>query len=92
MYTVLRRYADRAVLDAVAARQADVKALLTGVPGFISYQALRSGAGGVTITTCNDQAGTTESSRRAAEWIRENVSVAAGSPPEITEGEVFIHF
>ena len=40
MYTVLRRYTDRAVLDAVAARQADVKALLTGVPGFISYHCL----------------------------------------------------
>ncbi len=93
MYTVLRRYTgDRAVLDAVAARQADVEALLRGVPGFISYQALRAGADSVTITTCTDQAGTTESSRVAADWVRQNVSVAAGNPPEITEGEVFIHF
>lgn len=92
MYTVLRRYADRTVLDAVAARQAEVEALLRGVPGFIAYQALRAGAGGVTITTCDDQAGTTESNRVAAAWVRENVAGAAGSPPEITEGEVFIHF
>jgi hypothetical protein len=92
MYTVVRRYQDRAVLDAVAARQADVEALLRGVPGFISYQALRAGAGGMTITTCADQAGTAESSRVAAAWVRENVPQAAGTPPEIIEGEVFINF
>jgi hypothetical protein len=93
MYTVLRRYNDRVVVDAVNERQADVEAILRGVPGFISYQALRSGTGGITITTCDDQAGTTESSRRAAEYVRENIPAAAGgSPPEITEGEVFLHF
>ena len=92
MYTVLRRYPDQVVLDAIVERKTDVEALLRGVPGFISYQALRAGAGGLTITTCKDQAGTTESSRRAAEYIRENVSVAAGTPPEIIEGEVVFHF
>lgn len=91
MYVVLRRYADRAVLDAVAARQADVEALLRGVPGFIAYYAVRTGAGGVTVTVCQDQAGTTESTRVAAEWVRQNVS-AAGSPPEVTEGETIINF
>jgi hypothetical protein len=92
MYAVLRRYADRAVLEAIAARQADVEAVLRGVPGFVAYYALRSGEGGVTVTLCQDQAGTAESTRRAAAWVRENVSAAAGSPPEVTEGEVFIDF
>jgi hypothetical protein len=92
MYVVLRRYADRTVLDAVAAHQADVEALLRGVPGFVAYYAVRAGAGGVTVTVCQDQAGTTESTRRAAEWVRQNVSAAAGSPPEVTEGETVINF
>ncbi len=92
MYTVLRRYADHVVVDAVVALQDDVQALLRGVPGFVSYQALRAGAGGVTITTCDDQAGTTESSRRAADFIRERVPAAAGTPPEISEGEVVLRF
>jgi hypothetical protein len=92
MYIGLRRYSDQSVLDAVAARQADIEAVLRGVPGFVAYYAMRSGAGGVTITVCEDQAGTTESTRRAAEWVRQNVSVAAGSPPEVTEGEAVINF
>jgi hypothetical protein len=92
MYAVMRRYADSSVLDAVAARQADVEEVLRGVPGFVAYYAVRSGAGGVTITLCADQAGTIESTRRAAEWVRQNVSAAAGSPPEVTEGEIFINF
>lgn len=92
MYIVLRRYADHTVLDAITARQADVEQVLRGVPGFVSYYAVRSGTGGVTITVCQDQAGTTESTRRAAEWVRQNVSVAAGSPPEVIEGEAVITF
>jgi hypothetical protein len=92
MYAVLRRYTDPAVLDAIATRQADVEAILRAVPGFIAYYAVRSGAGGVTVTVCADQAGTTESTRRAADWVRQNASAAAGSPPEVTEGEVFINF
>jgi hypothetical protein len=47
--------------------------------------------GGATITICEDQAGTEESVRRAAEWVRQNVQ-GADSPPEITEGEVGLHF
>jgi hypothetical protein len=92
MYMVMRRYADRTVLDAVTERQADVEQVLRGVPGFVAYYAMRTGTGGVTVTVCQDQAGTAESTRRAAEWVRQNVSAAAGSPPEATEGEVVINF
>jgi len=92
MYAVFRRYADHTVIDAVAARQADVEQVLRGVPGFVAYYGVRSGTGGVTVTICEDQAGTTESTRRAAAWVRENVSMAAGSPPEVTEGEAVINF
>ncbi len=92
MYIVQRRYSGPTVIDAVVARQADVQALISGVPGFIAYYAVRTGAGGMTTTVCQDQAGTTESTRRAAEWLRENVSAAAGSPPEVTEGETVVNF
>lgn len=55
--------------------------LKTGHTGFVADYAVRSGGGGVTITICEDQAGTRESTRRAAEWVRANVTAAAGSPP-----------
>ena len=43
------------------------------------------------MTICQDKAGTDESSRRAAEWVKENVS-AMVDPPAITEGSTVLHF
>jgi hypothetical protein len=62
-----------------------------GVPGFVNYAAVRSGEGGVTVTVCEEKAGTDESSRRAAEWVKENVS-ATGNPPAMTEGTTVLQF
>ena len=93
MYAVVRTYSGQGaseVFDLIAQRQEDVKELLTGVPGFVNYAALRSSDGGVTVTVCEDKAGTDESSRRAAEWIKENASGTA-SPPAITEGDTVLH-
>lgn len=66
-------------------REEDGKALLAGVPGFVSYAAFRTDGGGATVTICQDKAGTDESSRRAAEWVKENVSTTV-EPPAITGG------
>ena len=95
MYAVVRRYKGAsavAIFDEVTRRQADVEKLIRGVPGFAAYYVVRSGEIVSSITVCQDQAGTAESNRVAAEWIRANVPAEAGSPPEITEGEVTIHF
>jgi hypothetical protein len=94
MYTVVRRYTGAdALADALIQNQPEITKLLTSIPGFMSYQAVRTGNGGVvTITTCEDQAGTAESVRRAAEWVRNNLSGASISPPEVSEGEVFLGF
>jgi hypothetical protein len=40
---------------------------------------------------CQDKAGTDESSRRAADWVRENVGSPVGAP-SITEGEASLEF
>ena len=94
MYVVVRRYTGASKLvEAMVARQSEVKDLISSVPGFRAYYAIETGNGGVaTITACDDQAGTTESSRRAAEWVRNNVSGVTISPPEISEGEAYINF
>jgi hypothetical protein len=57
----------------------------------LSYTAFRSGEGGLTVTVCQDKTGTDESSRRAAEWVKENIRATAG-PPTITEGSTVVHF
>ena len=94
MYAVVRSYSGQGaseLFDVMEQRAEDVKSLITGVPGFVSYAAMRSGDGGVTVTVCEDKAGTDESSRRAAEFVKENVS-ATGNPPAITEGNTVLQF
>ena len=93
MYAVIRRYTGASQLfDELARRRSDVEQLLRSVPGFRGYYLVRSGEGGASITLCDDQAGTSESTRIAAEWVRQNVPAAAGSPPQVTEGEVLYNF
>ena len=94
MYAVVRTYSGQGaseLFDLLGQREEDVQALISGVPGFVNYWALRSGDGGLTVTVCEDKAGTDESSRRAAEWVKENLSATA-DPPAITEGETVLHF
>ena len=89
MYVVVRSYSEQgasALFDVMGQREEDVKALISGVPGFVSYAAFRSGGGGMTVTVCTD-----ESSRRAAEWVKENVTTTV-DPPAITEGSTVLQF
>jgi hypothetical protein len=93
MHAVVRRYRGASVLnDLLAQRAQDVERLLSDVPGFVAYYAIGADDELATVTVCDDQAGTQESSRRAAEWVRQNLTGAAMAAPEITEGEAFIHF
>jgi hypothetical protein len=94
MYAVVRSYSGQGasdVFDLVESRAEDVQTLLGGVPGFVSYMAVRSGDGGVTVTVCDDEAGTDESSRRAAAFVKDNISTAV-DPPVITGGSTILQF
>jgi hypothetical protein len=94
MYAVVRRYAQGSALaDALIKSQAEVTTLLSSIPGFKAYYALRSGESVVaTVTVCDDKAGVDESIGRAAAWVRANMAGGTVSTPEITEGETFLNF
>ena len=94
MHVVVRSYSGQGaseLFDALAEREQDVKNIISSVPGFISYTAFRSNGGGQTVTVCQDKAGTDESSRRAADWVKENIDTTV-DPPGITEGSTVLHF
>jgi hypothetical protein len=94
MHVVVRSYSGEGaseLFDLLEQREDDIKELISGVPGFVSYAAFRSGDGGMTVTACEAKEGTDESSKRAAEWVGENVTGSA-SPPEITEGDTILQF
>ena len=79
------------LFDLLGRREEDVRELIGGVPGFVTYAAFRTDQGGATVTICQDKAGTDESSRRAAGWVQENATTAV-DPPTITEGSTVIQF
>ena len=94
MYVVVRSYSGQGaseLFDLLGQREEDVKELISGVPGFVRYAAFRSGDGGMTVTICEDKAGTDESSKRAADWVKENVTGTV-DPPAATEGSTILEF
>ena len=93
MHVVIRRWSNGSALaEAMIARRQEVESLLRDVPGFVAYYALRDGETVSTITVCNDQAGTQESTRRAGEWVRQNLTGVSMGAPEVTEGETYLQF
>lgn len=95
MHVVVRTYSGQSaseLFEKLEQREGEVRELIEGVPGFVSYVAFRSGDdAGSTVTVCEGKEGTDESSRRAAEWVKGNID-NPGSPPEISEGTSFLNF
>lgn len=92
MYAVIRRYSDVAILiKALDQKQEDVKRVLSEIPGFMAYYAVRDGEALATVTVSRDRESAEESSRRAAQWVHDNVAAQRVRPPEAIGGEVFIH-
>ena len=94
MHVVIRRYSGQGaseLFDLAGERQEDLKTIISAVPGFVSFAAFRTEGGGVAVTVCQDKTGTDESSRRAAEWVKEN-AITTVDPPATTEGSTFLQF
>jgi hypothetical protein len=56
MYAVVRSYSGQGaseLFEQLEQRNEEVKDLIGGVPGFVSYTAFRSGEGGLTVTVCH---------------------------------------
>ena len=93
MHAVVRTYSgagSKQLFDTLTERKAEVEAVLRSVPGLVSYTMVRSGDGGVTVTVCQDKAGTDESLRVARDWIQKNASGTGASPPAVSEGTVVL--
>jgi hypothetical protein len=91
MWASVRRYDNNPELaDRLASRSDEVKALISGVPGFVSYYLIHDGSATVSVTVAQDQAGVDASNDVAKNWLAEHAADVPSSPPHITEGEVLI--
>ncbi len=93
MHAVVRTYSGpgaKELVDLIETRLAEVESLIRSVSGFQAYSLIRTGDGGVTVTVCQDKAGTDESVRLARDWIQENASDLGTSPPAVSEGPVLL--
>jgi len=89
MHTVIRSYSGSgasALFDLLESSKQEVESLIRAVTGFVSYSLVRTADGGVSVTVCQDKAGTDESLQLAREWIQEHGSDLNVSPPTVTEG------
>ena len=94
MYAVVRTYSGQganSLFNLLEQRKADVESVIRGVSGFQSYTLIRTDDGGVTVTVCQDKAGTDESMRVARDWIQKNAEDLGVSPPSVSEGWVVLH-
>jgi quinol monooxygenase YgiN len=94
MHVAIRRYqTDPASVDEIM-RQVNEGfiPIIKDADGFLAYYALNAGAGEIaTVSIFEDRAGTEESIRMAADWVRQNLAALLPDPPEITAGEVEAH-
>ena len=94
MHGVVRIYSGsgaKELFDMLEERIEEVESLIRSVTGFIGYTLIRTDDGGVTVTVCQDRAGTDESLRVARDWIQENASDLDTSPPAVSEGSALLN-
>jgi hypothetical protein len=88
-HVVVRIYPDAAPLVSVAREgEAEIREIMRNVPGFRLYGIFDTGGGIVSVTSCEDKAGTDASNARAAEFVKTHTPADVTiAPPQIIEGE-----
>ena len=93
MFTVIRTYSgNRDLANELVKRSADVEKIIGAVQGFIAWYLIRTTDGTTTVTVCETSAGCDESTRRAGEWLRENLPNLKIGAPQVVEGELVHRF
>lgn len=92
MHAVIRKYTGSPdVVDEARAKLGHLEETMRGTPGFVAYYFLETEDGVATVTIANDEAGTTESMSRAANWVHQNLENRSSlGSPEVTSGKVLL--
>ena len=93
MHAVIRSYSGAGateLIDLLERRKDEVESLIRAVSGFVSYTIIRTEGGGITITVCQDKAGTDESVQLARNWIGDNAADLDTAAPAVSDGPVVL--
>ena len=94
-YLVTRQYQlapGHTMEELAAAVESGFMPIVRDVPGFLEYFLVETDEGGVvSISIFTEQAGMEESTRRAADWVQQNLAGFFAGPPTVTIGSVWLH-
>jgi hypothetical protein len=93
-YLAIRQYQfapDRTIEELAAAVESGFMPIVRDVPGFLEYLLVETSEGPLSISIFADQAGAEESTRRAADWVQQNLADFFAGPPTVTTGSVWLH-
>jgi quinol monooxygenase YgiN len=91
MYIAVRRYKVKpgSIDEIVRSVSEGFVPLISQASGFMAYYAVDAGNDIIfSVSIFQDQAGSDESTRLAADWVKQNLAALVEGPPEITAGEV----
>ena len=96
MDVVVRTYkgkGSKELFSLLEKNKADIEKLMRSVKGFESYTLARSsdGEGGLSMTVCQDKAGSEEGARFAKEWLSKNAGNITMDAPKVSSGSIIIH-
>ena len=93
MYATVRRY-EGVINPSEAGRRVDESfvPLIHQIPGFVAYFWVDAGGGVMlSMSVFQDKARAEESTKKAAEWVKQNLASLLPGPPQVTAGEVVAH-
>jgi len=93
-YLAIRQYqlAPGHTMEELAALvESEFMPILQQVPGFWEFFLVETSEGVLSVSVFADQAGAEESTRRAADWVQQNLTGFFTGPPAVTTGSVWLH-
>jgi hypothetical protein len=91
MYTAIRTYTTSDPGEVRRLVQQEFVPMVKDLPGFIGYYLVDAGDGKIaSITVCDEREDVEESTKRAADWVRDRLSSLITSGPEVMIGDTVV--
>ena len=93
-YLTIRQYqfaAGHTMADLLPLIESGFMPIMRQVSGFLDYYLVATSDGVVSISVFTDQAGAEESTQRAADFVRHNLTDFYLGPPTVTTGSIWLH-